>query len=188
MDDAEFDAFYAAATGRLIGQLYLLTGSLAEAEDCVQEAFARAWTRRRQLDDAVDPVAWVRTVAWRLAVSRWRRARNAGRAWHAREGHGVDAVPGPSPERLVLEDALRRLPRAQRECVVLHHVCDLTVEQISAVTGAPSGTVKARLVRGRTQLAAILADDGTVRRNAAPADARSAGAVPAIVNEEDSHA
>jgi RNA polymerase sigma-70 factor (ECF subfamily) len=166
VDDAEFDAFYAATGRRLIGQLYALTGSLAEAEDCVQEAFARAWTRRRQLDEADDPVAWVRTVAWRLAISRWRRARNAVRAWHAREA-GAPPARGPSPERLVLEEALRRLPRAQRECVVLYHVCDLSVAQISAITGSPPGTVKARLARGRAQLATLLTDlDDT--RAAAP--------------------
>jgi RNA polymerase sigma-70 factor, ECF subfamily len=178
VDDAEFDAFYAATARRLIGQLFALTGSLAEAEDCVQEAFGQAWTRRRQLDEADDPVAWVRTVAWRLAISRWRRARNAVRAWQAREVIAAPATPGPSPERLVLEDALRRLSRSQRECVVLYHVCDLSVAQISAITGSPAGTVKARLARARVQLAALLADIDGARPEgpvAAGADATKEG-------------
>ena len=157
MDDVEFNAFYAASVHQLIGQLYVLTGSAAEAEDCVQEAFARGWSRRRQLDVVSDPTAWVRTVAWRLAISRWRRARNAMRAWQSR-ADVASRVAGPEPDRVVLEQALRQLPRAQRECVVLFHVCDLSVEQISEVTGAANGTVKARLSRGRTRLATLLSE------------------------------
>ena len=40
---------------------------------CVQEAFVRAWSRSAQLDRTHAPEAWVRTTAYRLAVSRWRR-------------------------------------------------------------------------------------------------------------------
>lgn len=61
---------------RLVGQLYAMCGSFVEAQDCVQEAFVRAWDRRDQLDHH-QPEAWVRKVAWRLAVSRWRRARRS---------------------------------------------------------------------------------------------------------------
>jgi len=157
VDDAEFDAFYAATARALIGQLYLLTGSLAEAEDCVQEAFARGWARRDRLGDGGNPTAWVRTVAWRLAISRWRRARNALSAWQLRSR---DAPPqaGPAPDQVALTRALRQLPHAQREAVVLHHVCDLSIDRISQITGAPTGTVKARLSRGRARLAALLGD------------------------------
>lgn len=76
-DTHEFDAFYAESVGRLIGHLYAMTGDLAEAQDVVQEAFARAWERRTELDLNGAPEAWVRTVAWRLAVSRWRKVRTA---------------------------------------------------------------------------------------------------------------
>lgn len=43
--------------------------------------------------------------------------------------------------------------------MVLHHVCDLSVEQIAAETGAPAGTVKARLARGRAALARHLSPE-----------------------------
>ena len=57
-----------------------MCGNLAEAQDCVQEAFIRAWDKRRSLDVDRFPEAWVRTVAYRLAISRWRKARKAFRA------------------------------------------------------------------------------------------------------------
>lgn len=155
-EHAEFDAFYAASVGRLIGQLYAMTGDLAEAQDVVQEAFARAWERRSELDLDGAPEAWVRTVAWRLAVSRWRRVRTA-LAFARRQGPPATAPP-PEPHHVLLVQALRRIPEAQRRAVVLHHLCDLTVEQVAAEADCPVGTVKAHLSRGRAALARLLAD------------------------------
>jgi RNA polymerase sigma-70 factor (ECF subfamily) len=43
--------------------------------------------------------------------------------------------------------------------IVLHHLCDLSIEQVASETGAPVGTVKARLSRGRTALARVLSED-----------------------------
>ena len=67
-------------------------------------------------------------------------------------------MPEIGPDRVALIAALRRLPEAQRRAVVLHHLCDLSVEQVAEETGSPVGTVKARLSRGRTALAALLGE------------------------------
>ncbi|WP_436776807.1 SigE family RNA polymerase sigma factor [Yinghuangia sp. YIM S09857] len=156
MTEEEFDAFYQASFSRLVHQLYALTGDFSEAQDVVQEAFVRAWDRRAQFFAAEAPEAWIRTVAWRLAVSRWRRAR---RGWELlRRNHVEQPVAGPDPNHAALVAALRKLPEAQRQAVVLHHLCDMTVDQIAVETDVPSGTVKARLARGRATLAKILAD------------------------------
>jgi len=159
MTEDEFDAFYATAFPRLTGQLYAFTGDHGEAQDVVQEAFVRAWDQRREflLDGA--PEAWIRTVAMRLAVSRWRRARR----WLelVRRNPPPQHVPGPDPERATLVAALRTLPEPQRMALVLHHLCDLSVEQVASETGAPVGTVKARLSRGRAALARELTTDST---------------------------
>lgn len=156
MDADEFDAFYTGSVHRLVGVLFTMTGDLAEAQDVVQEAFVRAWDRRRSLSRSENPEAWVRTVAWRLAVSRWRRTRSAMTAWR-RHGPAPD-VPEPDVEHLVLAQALRRLPEHHRRAIVLHYLCDLSVEQVAAETGSPVGTVKVHLLRGRTALAAHLSE------------------------------
>lgn len=95
MTEDEFDAFYAAAFPRLTGQLFAFTGDLGEAQDVVQEAFVRAWDRRHKLQADGAPEAWVRTVAMRLAVSRWRRARR----WLELARHSAlpETTPVPVP-------------------------------------------------------------------------------------------
>ncbi|MYV94869.1 sigma factor, partial [Streptomyces sp. SID1034] len=50
MTDDEFEEFYAHSVKPLVGQVYLMTGDLHEAQDVVQEAFVRAWGRRGGLD------------------------------------------------------------------------------------------------------------------------------------------
>jgi RNA polymerase sigma-70 factor (ECF subfamily) len=156
MDERTFDEFYATSYRRLIGQTYAICGNLAEAQDCVQEAFVRAWDKRRTLDMDQAPEAWVRTVAYRLAVSRWRRARKALRP--PDRAYASTCPAEPSVTRVALNRALQKLPVDQRRAIVLHHLCDLSVADIAVETNAPVGTVKARLSRGRAALAALLDD------------------------------
>jgi RNA polymerase sigma-70 factor (sigma-E family) len=164
MSGAEsFDAFYRASRQRLYDCLYALTGNAAEAQDAVHEAYARAWQRWATIENYADPEAWVRTVARRVAVSRWRRARSALHAYR-RAGPPPD-LPGPNPDALVLVDALGRLPVAQRTAVVLHHLVGLPVADVARETGVPVGTVKARLSRGRRALAALLEETPSEESN-----------------------
>ncbi|GLH98213.1 RNA polymerase sigma24 factor [Phytohabitans aurantiacus] len=152
-----FDAFYAESRQRLFECLYALTGNAAEAQDVIQEAYARAWQRWSTVRGYGDPEAWVRTVARRIAISRWRRARNAVFA-HRRAGP-PPSIPGPNPDTVLLISALRRLPVPQREAIVLHHLVGLPVAEVARETGVATGTTKARLTRGRRALAELLALD-----------------------------
>jgi RNA polymerase sigma-70 factor, ECF subfamily len=153
-DDQEFEAFYEAAFPRLVGQLGLVTGDLAEAEDLVQEALARAsarWSRLRAYDL---PEAWVRRVALNLAADRTRRLRRRLAAL-ARIGP-PPVVPPISEDALAVAAALRTLSLAHRQVVVLHYLADLSVDQIAGELGIPSSTVRGRLARARRVLASQL--------------------------------
>lgn len=158
MDAAEFDELYAGSFQPLVRQLYAMTGDAEEARDCVQEAFVRAWSRRRSLDASRAPQAWVRTTAYRLAVSRWRRTSRARRE-PDRATMPAQSVAPVDETHVALVQALRRLPVDQREALVLHHLADLSVADVAAEVGAKEGTVKARLSRGRAALASLLSDD-----------------------------
>lgn len=158
MDAAEFDDFYAASRARLVVQLTAMVGDREEAADCVQEAFARAWSHRGRLERDSSPEAWVRTTAYRIAVSRWRRVVRGRRPPDRALAPPAWTAP-PDPASVALVAALRRLPEEQRRALVLHHLADLPVAEVAREVGAPVGTVKARLSRGRAALAALLADD-----------------------------
>ena len=145
---ADFDAFYAATAPGMVRALVPLTGELAEAEDVAQEAYERAWLHWSTVCDCASPEAWVRTVARRLAVSRWRRMRNASTAWVRRMPAKV--VPDLDPAYRALIEALRELPPKQRVAIVLHHLVDLPVEQVAAETGSSVSAVKKQLTRGRS--------------------------------------
>jgi RNA polymerase sigma-70 factor, ECF subfamily len=155
--DAEsFDAFYAGTNRRLLHQMYAMTGNLADAQELVQEAYARAWQRWSTVSAYDDPQAWVRTVAWRLAASKWRRTKTAMVAM-VRHGPPED-TPEPSIDNVALVAALKQIPEAQRRAIVLHHLSGLSVAEVAHETHSPEGTVKARLARGRAALAQLLSD------------------------------
>jgi RNA polymerase sigma-70 factor (ECF subfamily) len=151
-----FKAFYAGAVGRLLGQLLPVTGDLHEAEEVVQEAFARASARWARLRDYDVPEAWVRRVALNLATDRSRDLRRLARAlWRLGPPPQVPAV---SAEAVALLDALRTLPMRQRQAIVLHHLVDLPIEEVARALGTRPGAVKSLLARGRRALAARLGD------------------------------
>jgi len=124
-----------------------------EAQDVAQEAFCRAWQNWAKVSAYDDPVAWVRKVAWRLAISRWRRAKTAlAYVRRQREEH----VPEVSPDRVALTAALATLPVAQRRAVVLHYMAGMQISEIARQEGVADGTVKSWLHRARTTLAGRL--------------------------------
>ncbi|WDZ86829.1 sigma-70 family RNA polymerase sigma factor [Micromonospora cathayae] len=150
-----FDEFYRGSRQRLLGFVYVLTGDLSEAQDSVQEAYVRAWQRWSTVSGYDDPEAWVRVVASRIAVSRWRSLRSRARAY-LRHG-ATESVPAPSTDTVEVVAALRRLPEEQRTALALYYLLGLPVAEVARETNAPVGTVKARLSRGRTALAGLLA-------------------------------
>ena len=141
---------------RLVVQMYAVVGDAGEAEDLVQEAFVRASASGARFLRVDNPEAWLRRTAVNLHRNRWRKLRNFTRIRPQLEI--VKDLPGLD-EHLVVVDALRRLPEAQREVLALHYLADLPVLEIASALGVPEGTVKSRLMRGREALAALLEDE-----------------------------
>jgi RNA polymerase sigma-70 factor, ECF subfamily len=165
MRDAQsFDEFYLASVRRLTSHVHAMTGNLADAEDIVQEAFAKAWQHWGKVSGYTDPEGWVRTVAFRHRISVWRKATSR-RTAHRRHGPPGDE-PALSPDYVAIVTALRKIPQAEREAIVLHHIVGLTVDEIAAETGTPAGTIKARLHRGRQHMSVYVTDSD-------PADQRA---------------
>lgn len=152
---ADLDDLYEAHSTRLVAQLYAYTRDLALAEDLVQEAFVRVVARWSKVSTYDDPVGWIRRVAWNLATSDWRRSRRARRLEpRVREEH----VAGPSPDRVVLVQALATLPPVQRRVVVMFYLADMSLADIAEFERVSENAIKQRLHRGRAALAAALGE------------------------------
>jgi RNA polymerase sigma-70 factor (ECF subfamily) len=100
----------------------------------------------------------VRTVAWRVAVSHFRRAAVATRRLTRLTRDQPPRSQEESDIRLDVEAALRRLTPEHRRVLVLHEMVGLSVAQIGAEIGVAEGTVKSRLFRARAQLVTALGE------------------------------
>jgi RNA polymerase sigma-70 factor (ECF subfamily) len=140
-----------AEYARLVRAVALSCGSTPTAEDAVQEALARAWERARRGESFDHLAGWVVTVALNLTRSRFRRTRRevplAERADTSVE-HDASLVD--------LADAVRALPRRQREVVVLHYYLGYEVRVIASLLRVSEGNVKNALHRARASLARAL--------------------------------
>ena len=123
---------------------YRVLGSREDAEDVAMEALARASSRWASLRH--QPAGWVTTVSVNLALDRWRRRRRAPLPEPARPGDPVDG------RRIDLVRALARLPRRQRETIVMRYFADLTEVETAAAMGVSVGTVKQHAARGMAAL------------------------------------
>ncbi len=136
-----------------------LLGDASSAEDLVQDAFVRV--ARSDLTSVASLDAYLRTTVVNLTRTRRRRLALAGRHRIVEITNSLDSVPGP--EALLadedLADAVGRLPRRQRECVVLRYTEDLRLADIATALGISVGSVKTHLHRGLSALEDSL--DGT---------------------------
>jgi RNA polymerase sigma factor (sigma-70 family) len=134
--------------------------SAGDWEDAAQEGLLAAW---RHLD-GYDPQrgtfrAWLVTIVLNEARRTHRR-----RAAHDRKVSALvrdlterTASSGPGSVRLdAVEDAVARLPKRQRQVVVLHYFVDLAVDEVAQVLGLAPGTVKSTLFDARSRLRAAL--------------------------------
>lgn len=138
---ASFDDFYRTRRADIVRTLAVSVGSVALAEEAVDEALARAWRRWGQLDD---PAAWVYRVARNWATSWWRRRR-----WLADERPPEVAVDEalPHPPDPVLGAALAELPEHHRAVLALRIGAEYSVAETARALDVPEGTVKSRTSR-----------------------------------------
>jgi RNA polymerase sigma-70 factor (sigma-E family) len=145
-------SLYRAEYRRLVRLACLLLDDRGTGEETVQEAFIRLhqhWARVR------DAPAYLRSTVLNLARSRLRRRLVARRHEPAPGPNAASAeahaVLGEEQREVIA--ALRRLPRRQRECLVLRYYLDLSEAEIASTLGISAGSVKSHTSRGLAALA-----------------------------------
>jgi RNA polymerase sigma factor (sigma-70 family) len=129
------------------------------AEDVVQEALIRAYQASRRLDPDREPLAWLRAIVVRCALTACRsEARRAeftarlGRCEQTRQA----AAPGGDGATARFEAAVEALSPMQRAVLTLSAVEDLTLAEAARVLGCSVGTAKKHLHRARERVRSAL--------------------------------
>jgi RNA polymerase sigma-70 factor (ECF subfamily) len=137
-----------------------MLGDRAEAEDCTQEAFLRAFRAWPRWKPDAPAEAWLHRIAINVVVSFRRRERLRGITELVRR-LGAPAAAA-SPDLLDLWDLareLRALPPRQAAALVLRHYHGYSNREIAHALGVPERTIASRLIRARARLQRRLSDD-----------------------------
>jgi RNA polymerase sigma-70 factor (sigma-E family) len=156
--DELLTALYSSHYRQLVRLAAFLTGDRDSAEEVVQDAYVKvhgSWRGVREPDKAE---AYLRTAVVNLSRSRLRRRQVAAR-------HRPEPPPDVASaettalvlaQREAVLQALRALPRRQREAVVLRYYADLSEAQTAAAMGCSVGSVKSHTSRAMASLRPLL--------------------------------
>lgn len=158
-DESGYERFFDVAKRSLMSQAFLFTGDIEDSRDLVQEVLFRAWREWPRISRYEDPQGWARRVLHNLTTDHWRQKR--GRTL-VRLAPDATVTRPPGVGHLDIVGALQRLSRSQQRALVLHDVVGLSVVETAAELGAPEGTVRSWLSRGRAALAADLGLNPTI--------------------------
>ena len=135
------------------------------AEDIVQEAFIRFSRNAHRIDDSEKAPAYLRSIVLNLARDTNRRGLMSLRHYPP-AGREVDLAPGSIDDRLVRNErqeqvleAVRSLPRRQRDCVALRYFEELSIDQIATTLDVSVNSVKTHLKRALVTLERVLEHD-----------------------------
>lgn len=142
--------------GHLRGVAYRMLGSLAEADDAVQEAWLRL--ERARPDEVANPRGWLTTVVARIALDMLRT--RASRREDALEQGGERVAAGDPEQDRMLADAvglallvvLDKLDPAERIAFVLHDLCGVGFDEIAAIVGRSPDAARQLASRARRRV------------------------------------
>jgi RNA polymerase sigma-70 factor, ECF subfamily len=148
---------------RMVHGILLAKVPVLEAEDLVQDVFLRVLPRLNNLRETARFGAWLATITRNMAKDYYRQPRV--QVERADDSRTPDATAAPDEQATAsgaaeILDAVRSLPEAYRETLILRLVEGMTGPEISAKTGLSHGSVRVNLNRGMRQLREKLGQRG----------------------------
>lgn len=153
--DAVIAAMYREHARSLVRLARLFVDHRDAAEDIVQEAFIRLARSLARIRDPSRADAYLRSIVLNLARDHNRRGLLSLRHQLPADDldlGGVDETIAADDEQRRVVDAVRRLPRRQRDCIALRYLMDLPVADIAATLDLSENSVKTHLKRGLGRL------------------------------------
>lgn len=163
-DKRAFASLYDMLSSRALGLIRRVLIDYAQSEEVLQEVFLEVWQHAASFDpDRGSARSWVLTFAHRRAVDRVRSAQ-ASVSRDERAGMRelyTASLPVDEHVALLVDGtraavALRDLPEAQREPLILAYFGGYTQSEIAVLLGAPLGTIKTRMRDGLSRLRKIM--------------------------------
>jgi RNA polymerase sigma-70 factor (sigma-E family) len=161
--DEALEQLYAAHWRRLVRLSVLLVRDVGTAEEVVQDAFVAVHARWSRLRDPDLALAYLRQAVVNRSRSALRHravvARHAAREATPSDVPGADGAALAAGRRTAVLDAMRALPRRQREVLALRYYLDLSEADIAETLGISRGAVKSHASRGSAALRALLEEE-----------------------------
>lgn len=160
-DARAFESLYRLHVGKVYGLCLRMTGNVAEAEDCAQEAFIQAWNKLDRFRGESAFGTWLHRITVNTVLGRIRKSkREQDRIKVVTEEASSPVSLADTGELRDLADAVDRLPEGARHVFVLYAVYGYNHEETGKMLGIAVGTSKAQLHRARRLLAQQLEKEG----------------------------
>jgi|SRR5688572_16213664 len=166
IESEQFEVFMRNYQNMVFSTALRLLANESEAQDVSQEVFLKAYERFADLRNSPTVGGWLKTVTTNLCLNHLSRYRGRWRFFSElfhKDDEDDFTVEIPAPEstsdhmndldqRQIVEQALHRLPHAQRVPLVLYHYEGNSYEEIAALTGSSLSKVKTDIFRAREAL------------------------------------
>lgn len=149
----DFEALVTKHENKLYRTALVISGNVSDAEDIVQEAFLRAYTKAPEFESDEHEKAWLIRVTVNLCKSHLKSP------WHKRTSQLLDSYPAAEPEQHDLLEKIMALLPKYRIAIHLFYYEGYSIKDISELTGQREATVRSHLTRARQRLKSVLKED-----------------------------